>query len=72
MSGNHLDIYELRKAGHINEWKPTILVLVLKTRIEPAAVPMNMCFPDGSKRATVIADLVPFNDRKKRVMTNRP
>lgn len=36
----------------------TVFVRVLNTRTEPEAVPINMYLPDGSKRATVIADLV--------------
>jgi hypothetical protein len=63
MSGNHLYVYGCANIRHINESRLTIFVLVLKTRIEPAAVPMNMYFPDGSKRATVIADLVQFNHK---------
>jgi len=74
VTGNHLVSYMLVKAkvGRIRGRKLTILVLVLKTKTEPAAVPMNMCFPDGSKRATVIADLIPFNNKQERTVTDIP
>lgn len=39
----------------------TDFVLVLKTRMEPDEVPMKTCFPEGSKRATVMADLFDLN-----------
>lgn len=35
----------------------TVFVRVLNTRTDPVEVPAKMCFPEGSKRATVIADL---------------
>lgn len=38
--------------------KLTAFVRVLNTRIVPADVPMKTYLPDGSNRATVIADLV--------------
>lgn len=51
----------------------TVLDLVLKTRTEPAAVPINTCFPDGWKRATVIADLIwRFNSRWREITIDVP
>ncbi len=42
--------------------KLTIFVRVLNTRIVPADVPMKTYLPDGSNRATVIADLVKVSE----------
>ena len=57
MSGDHL-LGSHEKADGRRETKLTAFVRVLNTRIVPADVPMKTYLPDGSNRATVIADLV--------------
>jgi len=50
------------KTGDVRMMKLTIFVRVLNTRIVPADVPMKTYLPDGSNRATVIADLVKVSE----------
>ena len=60
MPRNHLPkTSQSRKntAGRHTERGHTVLVRVLKTRTCPVEVPMKTCFPEGSKRATVMTEL---------------
>lgn len=51
------DFLFLKAVKVISVMSLTVFVRALNTRTDPEAVPMNICLPEGSNRATVIADL---------------
>ena len=62
MSCDHLWFGDERESGMGEcDEKLTIFVRALNTSMVPADVPTNTYLPEGSNRATVIADLVTFS-----------
>jgi hypothetical protein len=56
MSADHLQA--TKRPDSEREFMRTVLVRVLKTRIDPAEVPTKTCLPEGSKRTEVMAAIL--------------